>query len=157
MIWIIIALLIWGIGFFKYENDILEVFLFLFGYIGIAIIIGGFIGNFIQPTYTLSQTSNLVRLSEKDGIHGSFFLSTGSVNNKSYASFVKQVKNDGLRIGKIELCKHVTIYEKNTNSAKLEYYSSNLSNWQLIYALNFHPGLNVFTVPNGTVQRGYSL
>lgn len=109
---------------------------------------------------TLSSTDQLVALREKDGIQGTFFLGTGTINDVQYCFYYERNRDGSFSPGKVRMGDWVRIYEEDRQDATMETSTWNVRN-QFVWFIGIASGEGGhsydFHVPRGTIKQGYSL
>lgn len=113
---------------------------------------------------TAEQT--LVAIRDKDGIGGSFFLGSGSIDSKPYYFYYVKLTDGGIRPDRMPINTSITIYEEDRTDAvliwrKWEYDMQEIRNNSFGYRFAIPMSGNnqvwEFHVPKGTIRTGYSM
>lgn len=99
--------------------------------------------------------TELVSLRDSDGLHGSFFLGTGSIGSTEYYFYYKKV-GEGFKPGKIEVDNNVTVFEKKRNDGLLKVYETRLANGLLwIFGLTSSERSFEIMIPEGSLKQNF--
>jgi ABC-type transport system involved in multi-copper enzyme maturation permease subunit len=121
----------------------------------IAMVIGG-IGHKITPekiTERLNSTTYLEVLQDNGGVHGSFFLGCGSLNDEMYYSYYEQVGVDEFKLNKMKYDIPTTKIIRDNSKPRIEYCEDI---WQTNWGIWTNEKMIIY-VPDGTINNSFSL
>lgn len=118
----------------------------------------GFLIGFLFPKKRVHLWDvELVSLRNSDGVHGRFFLGTGSIGSTEYYFYYDKV-GDGFRPGKIEVDNNVTVFEQERNDGLLKVYETRFTNSLLwIFGLTSSERSFEIIIPNGSLKQNFVL
>lgn len=122
--------------------------------------IAALLGVFFKCHPEKSGSWALVTLRDKDGVKGSFFLGSGTIETQPYFFYYKKNPDGSFQPGKVSASSDVRIYEEDRQDASMVEWNWELNKpWAYLiafphntggYALDFH-------VPKGTIRTGYTM
>lgn len=111
-----------------------------------AILIGSGIGLAFDQTNQLQETYQLASFRDAIGIHGSFFIGSGSVDSKLKYYFYKKLPDAGYQADSVDATNAI-IYQDETKQPYID-----------VYALQFTNKLEIlFAVPGGIWYYSYKI
>ena len=129
--------------------------LFLFLSLSIGCMISLFIGQFPEKKRICVGYTSLVALKDGSSLSGSFFLGSGTVENKQYYFYYYEISSGGYRQDKIENTSEVTIFERNGETPKIRYYKYEFVNktwdkWSIPSECN---DISIIVPPNSITRK----
>lgn len=112
----------------------------------VAILIGSGIGLAFNQTNELQETYYLASFRDAIGIHGSFFIGSGSIDSKLKYYFYKKLPDEGYQADSVD-AKNAIIYQDEIKQPYMD-----------VYGLRFTNQLeNLFAFPTGVWYSSYKI
>ena len=151
-----------------YHQSAFDVIMGTFMSLFLSVLIGGlpaaglalFIGSQIHARPVLSRTDTLVSLHTKDGVQGTFYLGSGSINGSQYYFFYRKNGDGSFVPGRVYADDAVRVYEETrTDASMLTYDWVKGSDEVNLFSFPVNAGGHSydFHVPTGTILRGFSM
>ena len=137
------------------EWDILYLVPLFIGIVMLVTILPPILENVVTPEYNMSpdETTNIVSLDTVSGLSGSFFLGSGSIENKPVYYFYEQQDDGGFRLDHIDVTDTTTLYQTNNVSPRIEKYNAKLDPLAILFFLHYDPEYKVIVPENSIVKE----
>lgn len=118
-------------------------------------IVASFIGIFFKTTDSTDTITPIVALQNKQGVQGSFFLGTGSVDSTEYYYYLAQ-QSGGVTLSKID-SDGVIVYQDNQPPAIVTFTADFVNPHAYLWAISWHESPTVIHIPKDSIIENYSV
>lgn len=129
----------------------------LLGGFFITFFLGLFMGIFFAEQWVEDNKQELVAIRDKDGMRGSFFLGSGTIDSVNYYFYYQRNSDGSFSPARVKANGGIKIFEEPRSDAVLVTYRSEFkTGWAALVAIPFG-SRHEFMVPAGTIRRGFTM